>query len=222
MYLGLMLQDILSLLFPSPCLSCGYLGEPLCKSCFRHIVFSPHVREIDNMKVLTCMYYQPDSILERLIKPFKYSHQANIFKVFVPYMNATLKLMIPEPNKALLVPVPLYKSRELERGYNQAALLAKWIARFTGGEFSPCLNRIKDTSSQAKTSSKVERKKNMEMAFSVTKLIPKDSHVLLVDDIVTTGSTLLSCKKTLEKFGVTNISALTLADRERSPQNPWD
>lgn len=217
-----MLQEILKILFPSPCLSCGYLSEALCNNCFHKIEFSPHRRDLANLSVASSMYYQPGSILEKLIHPFKYKHQADIFRIFVPYMTRTLSLLTFEPQKVLLVPVPLFKKRENERGYNQSALLSKWIARMSGaGEFH-CLQRIRDTGVQAHLHSRMDRIKNIQGAFKVSRAIPKDSHIVLVDDIVTTGSTLLACNAVLKAAGATNISALTLADCEKTPQNPRD
>lgn len=168
------------------------------------------------------MYYQANSILERLIHPFKYSHQADIFRIFVPYMAAALSLLSFDPRESYLVPIPLHKTRENERGYNQAALLAKWVAKMTGAQVFYGLCRVRQTEVQALRSSKVERMANMQNAFQVLKPPSKDSHIVLVDDIVTTGSTLLACRKVLLEAGIQNVSALTLADRERKPQNPWD
>src|SRR3989338_5760272 len=100
-----MLHTVLKILFPSPCFSCGYLSEPLCERCFRQLRFSPHVRVLDEMvdretgeisggmRVCSGLYYQPDSILEKLIHPFKYKHQAEIFRVFVPHMIEALQLL---------------------------------------------------------------------------------------------------------------------------------
>jgi len=171
------------------------------------------------------MYYtigtESGEILERLIHPFKYKHQAEIFRVFVPHMVEALRVLA-EPRDLVLVPVPLYKKRELERGYNQAELLAKWVAKTLGCQWMRALERSKDTGSQAQVSVASERRENMRGAFRVCGEIEKNSQIVLVDDIVTTGSTLLACREALVASGVKRISALTLADREKTPENPWD
>jgi len=216
-----MMHEILKILFPSPCLSCGFLSEPLCGRCLGLLEFSPHIREIDGLKVCCGMYFQADSILERLIHPFKYKHHAEIFRLFVPHMREGLRLL-KEPVDLILVPVPLFKARQKERGYNQAELLARWVAKGLGCRVFDVLGRAKDTGKQAKVALKAERRENMTGAFELRGSLPRDGQIVLVDDIVTTGSTLLACREVLEAAGYTNISALTLADREKNPDCPWN
>lgn len=228
-----MLNLLLKILFPSPCVSCGLLSEALCNACFLKLRFCPHVRiigeKIDGetgeiyggMKICSSMYYQPDSVLEALLHPFKYKHQADIFRLFVPHMIEALRIL-REPLDLILVPVPLHKKRELDRGYNQAELLAKWVAMQVGCRVGNLLERVKDTGSQARVSSSHERQRNMRDAFKATRTLPKDSQIVLVDDIVTTGSTLLACRDALIAAGAGEVTALTLADREKNPENPWD
>lgn len=185
-------------------------------------MFSPHIRDVDGLKVCTGMYYQKDSILERLIHPFKYKHQASIFRLFVPHMREALKLL-REPKDLILVPVPLHSSRKKERGYNQAELLARWVAKSVGCRMMDVLERVKETGKQSQVHSRDQRRVNMEGAFRLRGDLPRDGQIVLVDDIVTTGSTLLACRKALQAAGYEhNITALTLADRERDPDNPWN
>jgi ComF family protein len=207
-----MIHSLLQLLFPSPCVSCGYLGKPLCDRCFKGLEYKPHVRVIHDMKVYCSMFYEPDSILEHLIHPFKYKHQAGIFRCFVPRMRDSLKLF-SFPEDCILVPVPLHTKRRHERGYNQAELLAKWIAKQSGADYAPVLRRTRYTDSQALSESKAARIENLSGAFRMTQAL-KHGQVLLVDDIVTTGSTLLACADALRVGGVKNVSALALANRE--------
>ncbi len=116
--------------------------------------------------------------------------------------------------KVLFVPVPLHKSRELERGYNQAELLAKWMARDLGCSAVRLVKRVKDTGSQARLADRKSREENMQGAFEVEGAVPECS-IVLVDDIVTTGSTLLACAEALRAAGAKHVFALTLADREK-------
>lgn len=209
-----MLNRLLRIFFPSPCLVCGYLGDPLCNVCFEHLDFKPHVRQLSGLRVYCAMLYEPGTVLEKLIHPFKYKHQASIFRLLVPHMAQALRLMA-DPHQLLLVPVPLHTKRLKERGYNQSELLAKWVAKELGCSFSNVLIRHRNTHSQAKSASKQERQQNMQGAFRVRGAVPKGVHIVLVDDIVTTGSTLLSCHDVLAAAGADRVSALTLADREK-------
>ena len=207
-----MWHTLLRILFPSPCVQCGYLSESLCNRCFHEVEFKPHVRDLEGLRVCSALYYEEESILGKLIRPFKYSHQADLFRVFVPWMKEAMQLLNEGP--VVFVPVPLYKSRELERGYNQADLLAKWLGKSMGMPVARLVRRVKDTGSQAKLIDRKSREENMLGAFVVEGAVAGYS-IVLVDDIVTTGSTLLSCAEALRAAGASQVFALTLADREK-------
>jgi ComF family protein len=112
----------------------------------------------------------------------------------------------------VVVPVPLFSARQRERSYNQAGLLAEALAcridrRFDGTS----LVRIRETETQTHFNA-VKRRQNMSGAFSVAR--PewlRQRSVLLVDDVMTTGSTLHECAKALKKAGACEVWALTIA-----------
>ena len=222
-----MWHTLLRILFPSPCVQCGYLSESLCSRCFHEVEFKPHVRELEGLRVCSALYYEEESIIGKLIRPFKYSHQADLFRVFVPWMKEAMRLLNEGP--VVFVPVPLFKARELERGYNQAELLAKWLGKSMGMPVARLVKRVKDTGSQARLVDRKSREENMEGAFVADltdrgRLVPSGAQVfadgcsiVLVDDIVTTGSTLLACAEALRAAGASQVFALTLADREKKP-----
>jgi len=98
-----------------------------------------------------------------------------------------------------------------ERGYNQAALLAKPLAAIQGWGYAPqALLRTRETRSQVGLSI-AERKENMTGAFCATPALPSGKTILLVDDVATTGATLMACSSTLIKAGAKVVYALTLA-----------
>lgn len=211
-----MFLRFLQTLFPSLCVSCGYLERPLCRRCFNCLEYDPQVRVIQGvnfeLKICSTMRYKEGTILEKLLHPFKYKHQASLFRVFVPLMREALKLL-QEPEQVILTPVPLHPSRERERGYNQAFLLANWIGRQTGAPVMHLLKRVKDTGSQAMLQHREERQKNMMGAFEALARVPPGRTILLVDDILTTGSTLMNCAEALRQAGAEKVLGLTLADR---------
>jgi len=215
-----MLYQLLQTLFPSPCVGCAYLGQALCERCREELSFNPHLRELPELSVCAALYYTPGDLLEGLIHPFKYSHQADLARFLVPPLREALKLLL-EPSQIVLVPVPLHRSRWLERGYNQAELLAQGVGRALGVRVLPLLKRVRATESQALLQHRVDREGNLQGAFAVNGPIPLDSQIVLVDDIVTTGSTLLTCAQTLRAAGATKVSALVLADRNEAPLTPW-
>jgi ComF family protein len=126
-------------------------------------------------------------------------------------MSALLRLF-QDPQHVILVPVPLHPSRLKERGYNQAEHLAKWVARQCGARFATPLRRSRLTAPQARLARK-DRLLNMQGAFEVHEPLARGSPIILVDDVITTGATLLACRNALRSAGASEIAALTLADR---------
>lgn len=113
-----------------------------------------------------------------------------------------------------LIPIPLSKERVRNRGFNQVDLVGKEIARCMS-EISyrtDILIRKKNTSPQTNTRSRTERLKNIKDCFAVQKSsLPLKTHILLLDDVTTTGATLAEAQKALRRAGFKHISAFTCA-----------
>jgi predicted amidophosphoribosyltransferase len=114
--------------------------------------------------------------------------------------------------------VPLHRARLVERGYNQAALLARELARLTGGRFVPrALVRLRMTEQQARLG-RMEREANVRNAFGVVEAnVPQ--RAILVDDVVTTGETARACLKTLQGAGSAVLGVVALARAGKAPCN---
>jgi competence protein ComFC len=111
----------------------------------------------------------------------------------------------------LLVPVPLHSARVRERGYNQSALLARVLGRHMGVPTAEdVLHRVRDTRPQVGLS-RAERAQNMTGAFAHNRRLNNSPHILLVDDVCTTGATLEACAQMLVQAGAGSVRALTLA-----------
>lgn len=112
----------------------------------------------------------------------------------------------------VLVPVPLHSRKERERGYNQSLLLAEAFVRVAGGRtrVESLIKRDIDTISQT-AFDRQTRRTNLKNAFSVTRgrVINRDQHYILVDDVFTTGSTLNSCAAVLRRAGCLNLDVVT-------------
>ncbi len=117
-----------------------------------------------------------------------------------------------------IIPVPLHKTKERRRGYNQAQAFAKALSRYTGiPVLEKLLVRIKKTVPQ-KESDHEMRFQNLKDAFTVrTKHIGNLKTVLLVDDIYTTGSTVDACSRTLKKAGIANVYVLCISAGQNTP-----
>jgi ComF family protein len=131
------------------------------------------------------------------------------------------------PEKVLVVPVPLFKARRRQRGFNQAELLAESTMRAMRrlgaaweGEFAPefargVLARQRATQSQAGLSM-TERRRNLRGAFFVADPSRvRDRHVLLIDDIYTTGATARACSQALKRAGAASVWVATAARAQR-------
>lgn len=173
---------------------------------------APQIRKLERLQVLAGSSYQKNSILARLIHAFKYEHQASAVRYLSPLMVEAFR-RLGEPHAAVLVPVPLHPKKERERGYNQAYLLARDLSTALGIPICRALKRTQYQDSQASQSGRAQRLKNLEGAFALALAPPHDRTLILVDDVVTTGSTLLECQKVLQEAGYTRVEALVLANR---------
>ncbi len=113
---------------------------------------------------------------------------------------------------AVLVPVPLHRRKERERGYNQAALLADALVRAAGGgaRIEHLLRRTTDTATQTAFDRRT-RMANLKNAFALARgaTLNPAHHYILVDDVFTTGSTLNSCARTLRRAGALQLGVVT-------------
>ena len=146
----------------------------------------------------------------KLIKNFKFAGKRYLSTYFV---NLMVDTYLDNPFTCDTVcEVPISKSRMVERGFNQSELLAKDIAKRLKLNHCSALEKVKDTVDQVGLSS-LERKKNLEGAFACIKDV-KGKNILLVDDVLTTGSTASECSKILLKAGAKSVEVLTIASVE--------
>ena len=151
--------------------------------------------------------------LRRLIHLFKYDKMRPLARPLAGHMAAVLpQLGVID----LCVPVPLFRWRRWQRGFNQSELLAVELCRAAGIQLGRgVLQRVKATESQAGLSNRA-RLANMAGAFAVRKPeLVNGRRVLVIDDVMTTGATLEACAKTLKKAGAGYVAALTIARAKR-------
>lgn len=153
-------------------------------------------------------------------KPFLLDLQSLLSELFYEGLiqNETLAKTIEQSSNEsiFLVPVPLHKSKLKSRGYNQAEILAKGLSERLGIPTENVLSRTKNTKTQFKLDRK-ERLENLKDAFALnSKFVIHNSKlknvtIFLVDDILTSGSTLLECANVLKRAGAKAVFGLTLA-----------
>jgi len=141
---------------------------------------------------------------------FKYQGEKRIGKFFAELLLAGPGNELGEPD--LIIPVPLHPSKLRQRGYNQAQILAEQLAKGLNIEVkSDVLNRVTLTQPQSGLSRQA-RLANLNNAFRLSKpLEVKGKSILLVDDIITTGSTLEACGIVLRQAGIAGLTGICLA-----------
>jgi len=149
--------------------------------------------------------------IDKIIHAFKYEKKPSLSK---PIGRSMARILEGDPllNSAqYLVPVPLYKGRQRDRGYNQSEILAGVIKHETDKEILNCLIRTKNTLTQTKLTD-AERWTNVSGAFKLLNdLSVEDKSVILVDDVLTTGATLNECAWVLKQAGAKKIFGLVSA-----------
>lgn len=158
----------------------------------------------------SALFYQGS--VPNLIEDFKYRKGTWLAEDFSDIAEGAILSLIPWREIDVVVPVPLHRERFNERGYNQSGLLAESLGarlqrRFDGTSFV----RSRDTEHQARLSG-AGRRKNLRGAFTVcAPEMLRSRKILLVDDVMTTGSTLDECAATLKKSGASKVWCFTLA-----------
>jgi len=165
------------------------------------------VRDIDGVPVLAAGAYEPP--LSDAIRRFKFEGHPELAAPLSELLLPHVLLLGIEPSDAW-APVPLHRARLVERGFNQAALIARALASRTGSAYAPrLLERRRETEQQARLG-RAERRENAIDAFALKKT-PTLGRVILVDDVVTTGATARSCLAALHEGGVEVLAVVALA-----------
>jgi ComF family protein len=150
--------------------------------------------------------------LRSLIHLFKYGR---VQTLSVPLGRMLARALPREQSFDVIVPMPLHWRKRWQRGFNQAELLAREIARRTQIPVRNALRRVRNTASQAGLTS-AKRRENVSGAFRVGKSVSlEDQRVLLIDDVMTTGATAASCARALKRGGARQVTLLTLARADR-------
>lgn len=152
--------------------------------------------------------------LRSLIHLFKYS---KVETLAAPLSRLLIRSLPLDQQFDAVLPMPMHWRKRWERGFNQAELLAKPIAKRYGLRLSTNLRRVRYTNAQAGLT-ETQRRDNLKGSFSVRRPAGiRDKRVLLVDDVFTTGATLRAASAALKQAGVRHITALTLARVDHRP-----
>lgn len=220
---------LLDVLFPPQCLNCKLpildQSKFLCQSCFDEIELNSSLycpvcmarrpeghflcHDSDYLLAPASRFFPP---IPKLIHSFKYSGLFKVKTILSGILIAYIRHSgINVPNYSVTY-IPLHKSKQRMRGFNQAQILAENVADYFNAECLPLLERILNNKQQAKISDKFKRKENVSGCFqtiNAEKIAGKN--ILLVDDVSTSGSTLDEASKILKKYGARKIICLVVA-----------
>ncbi len=209
------IEYLADLIFPEKCLICGVTGSIVCEKCEK--TFKPlNCRIIETKQPLDKLFcYSPYSgSMKTLITKFKFHKKKQAAPFIASYMSETIlpNIAAGEKENTILIPVPLHQKRERTRGFNQSLLLAKNISgRLKISYDNNIVGRIKNTA-YMHCLSKTERFKNIKNAFIIKNIKSiENKNIIIVDDITTTGATLLQIASLLKKNGARTVYALTAA-----------
>lgn len=212
-FVGKIKNFFLDIIFPVECLGCRKEGEWLCEECLLKIRPDKHSLSGQSLDRILTFYSYDNEIIKRAIHLLKYKFVEEAAKPLGNLLERGVKDIAGRPDgDTVVMPVPLHKKRFLERGFNQAALLAKILSREFGWQLDcETLKRRKETSSQVSLA-ETERRGNVRGVFSIgdnLKII--DKKIVLVDDVLTTGSTMEECALTLKSAGAREVWGVALA-----------
>lgn len=222
------LHSILNLFYPRVCAACGESllkdEETVCLKCRYLLPKTGYELNPDNPlaqtfygrvkfhAVTACFFFAKSGKVQHLIHELKYKGNKEAGVFLGQQLGETIKDAPLFQGIDYLIPVPLHPKREKQRGYNQSLMIAKGINEVTGIPIGDkYLIRAVNTATQTKKSAE-ERYKNVKDIFEVR--FPEElegKHVLLIDDVLTTGATLESCAHQLENISGIVISAATAA-----------
>ncbi len=199
------------------CIHCGKRinkqNDFLCENCLNNIEYLiPVVTKVEGLSydyLISIVRYR--GVAVSVIYNLKFFNLKSISDFIAELIYKQIKKLKLMLDLNIITSVPLHSVRKRERGYNQAALIAKKLATLLKCEYSSdIIERVTNTLSQA-TLEHEDRMRNISQAFKLKKNIDlKHKSVILLDDVFTTGSTVEECCKVLKKAGPKKIIVLTM------------
>lgn len=199
-------------------------GEQIiCTTCRAEIPTSlNHLQKDDKVKELffarvnietatSLFYYEKIGVVQQLIYQLKYNGHEEVSPFLGKWLATNLKEDPAFKNIDLVIPVPVHPKRRAKRGYNQVDGFGKELAAVLGARFrESVLIKNRNTINQAQLG-QVKRSDETQSPYELVEKIAPGTHVLLVDDVITTGTTLTLCAKELHKNPDIKISIATMA-----------
>ncbi len=225
--LTLIKESLLQLFYPHLCAGCGSdtlpISSQLCIKCIYGLPLSRFEKQVDNPvekilagriefeKATAQLYFTKHSALQHIMHAFKYKGNKDLGHQLGLIMGNQLLESRRFKDVNALIPLPLHESKQRKRGYNQAEVLCNGMAEILKiPVVTSAVIRPDATETQTKKN-RTDRWKNMEGKFALTsENLIENKHVLLVDDVITTGATLEACGQELLQARGVKLSIATL------------
>lgn len=223
-----MWNSFLSLIFPNNCAVCELMlyknEKAICTSCLYQLPKTNYHSYQDNpvaklfwgrvflQSATAAYFFTKDNSIQKLMHALKYKKETDIGEKLGSVYGTELANSNLFKTVNTIVPVPLHEKKLKKRGYNQSDFFAKGLSQSMNLPYSStALARVNATESQTRKS-RFKRWENVQSVFCVAdETALKNKHVLLVDDVVTTGATIEACANEILKLPNTMVSVATIA-----------
>ncbi len=210
---------IIHLLYPWKCVFCGSVlkDTDICRDCAGKLPYTKGDSTVQRFpfvdKCVSPLYYKDD--VRSSVHRYKFGGCAAYSRRYGLIMSECVENNLDCGGIDVISWIPLSKKRLRHRGYDQARLIAEEIAESTGLPCRQLLQKIKDNSAQSLTRTAAQRRENVAGVYALCdKAEVTGLRILLVDDVVTTGSTMSEAARILRKAGAKTVYAATLARHE--------
>lgn len=208
-------RKMLDLLFPGKCIFCQRILTDdevcACKRCLLELsVHSGENIKVGGASACYSVFYYEKSVRDAVLR-FKFSRRESYKDYFGLLMHSVFSAKLID-SVDVISWVPISRRRLRHRGYNQSELLAKEIGTRSGVSTVASLRKIRDNPAQSSLCTEAARRANVLGAYiPMNEELWRGKHILLVDDVVTTGATLEECIRILLTAGAKSVCCLTLA-----------
>lgn len=211
-----MIDNLIAFLAPHPCVGCNKQGDLLCANCKYDIISEPfsacaacgkNIAGTNGICSKCTVYYQCGwcvadrrDQLERLINAYKFTNVRAGFRPLADLLDERLPQL---PENTVIVPIPTISSHIRQRGYDHMMLIARRLGRLRKLPVVTSLRRVTNTTQRG--SDARERARQAKEAFACRETLERDKIYLLVDDVITSGSTVKYAAKTLLDVGANTV-----------------
>lgn len=222
------LNNIVSAFFPAICLGCSskliHQEQHICTHCRHNLPFTSYHKHSENPvmnsfygrifleNATSLLHYKKNGMVQQLLHQLKYKGQQEVGTILGNMLGTDLKNEVSYQTITHIIPVPLHKKRLRKRGYNQVTTFGKQLSTHLEATYvDDVLIKVSNTKTQA-FKKRAARWMTAQHSFEVENFEKlENAHILLIDDVITTGATLEACANALKKIPNIKISIATMS-----------